>query len=110
MDRIVRYDWPGNVRALMNTVERGVILCRGEYIAEEDLPISIRDAAVSASPTASQIVPAQHDSGDVPLNEVEKLTILKTLEAAEGNKSEAARRLGITRRTLYKKLKKYGET
>ena len=45
---------------------------------------------------------------NVPLEEVEKETILKTLKSAEGNKSETARRLGITRRTLHKKLKKYG--
>jgi two-component system response regulator HydG len=47
-------------------------------------------------------------SGDMPLEEVEKAAILKTLDSAEGNKSEAARRLGITRRTLHQKLKKYG--
>ena len=46
--------------------------------------------------------------GDVPLEEIEKTAILKTLEAAGGNKSEAARRLGITRKTLHKKLKTYG--
>jgi two-component system response regulator HydG len=46
--------------------------------------------------------------GEMPLEEVEKASILKTLEASEGNKSEASRRLGITRRTLHKKLKKYG--
>ena len=47
-------------------------------------------------------------NGDKPLEEVEKATILKTLEVAGGNKSEAARRLGITRKTLHKKLKSYG--
>ena len=46
--------------------------------------------------------------GEVPLAEIEKTAILKTLEAADGNKSEAARRLGITRKTLHKKLKAYG--
>jgi two-component system response regulator HydG len=102
MDRMVRYAWPGNVRALMNAVERGVILCRDEYIAEEDLPFSVKEMPDAA--------PEHKDPGpafDIPLDKVEKATILKTLASAGGNKSEAARRLGITRRTLYKKLKKY---
>jgi two-component system response regulator HydG len=103
MDRLVRYDWPGNVRELMNAVERGVILCRGEYIAEKDFPLSVSEAEVSESDLAREGLPA-----DLPLEEVEKVTILNTLESAGGNKSEAARRLGITRRTLHKKLKKYG--
>lgn len=103
MDRLVRYSWPGNVRELMNAVERGVILCRGEYISERDFPLSVSEAEVSESEVASEKLPA-----DLPLEEVEKVTILNTLESTGGNKSEAARRLGITRRTLHKKLKKYG--
>ncbi len=104
MDSMVRYEWPGNVRELMNAVERGVILCRGDYISEVDFPFSVREAAAQEADglTATQL-PA-----DLPLEEVEKVTILKTLESAGGNKSETARRLGITRRTLHKKLKKYG--
>jgi len=103
MDRLVRYDWPGNVRELMNAVERGVILSRDEYIAEKDFPVSVSEADVPESELPRESVPA-----DLPLEEVEKVTILNTLESAGGNKSEAARRLGITRRTLHKKLKKYG--
>jgi two-component system response regulator HydG len=103
MDRLVRYDWPGNVRELMNAVERGVILCRSEYISETDFPFSLRDTGISEQePTREELL------ADLPLEEVEKLTILNTLESAGGNKSETARRLGITRRTLHKKLKKYG--
>ncbi len=105
MDRMVRYDWPGNIRALMNAVERGVILCPGKYISEEDLPIAVRETAIPLE-TAT---PAKQ-TGDMPLEEVEKATILRTLEGTGGNKSEAARKLGITRRTLYKKLKRYGTT
>ena len=103
MDRLLRHDWPGNVRELMNAVERGVILCRGEYIAEKDFPLSVSGAEVPEPESAREGLPA-----DLPLEEVEKVTILNTLESAGGNKSEAARRLGITRRTLHKKLKKYG--
>ncbi len=104
MDRMVRYDWPGNVRELMNAVERGVILCRSEYITEMDFPLSVREPFEQTVDIATVAeLPA-----DLPLEEVEKTTILKTLESTGGNKSEAARRLGITRRTLHKKLKKYG--
>jgi two-component system response regulator HydG len=103
MDRLVRYHWPGNVRELMNAVERGVILCRGDYVAEMDFPLSVSDVSASEQEPAREELLA-----DLPLEEVEKVTILKTLESAGGNKSETARRLGITRRTLHKKLKKYG--
>jgi two-component system response regulator HydG len=103
MDRLVRYHWPGNVRELMNAVERGVILCRGDYVSEMDFPLSVSDVpAPEQEPAREELL------ADLPLEEVEKVTILKTLESAGGNKSETARRLGITRRTLHKKLKKYG--
>ena len=105
MDRLLRYPWPGNVRELMNTVERGVVLTRADVLDEEDV------APVLETETGQ--VPAEQASGsaegtDTSLESVEKATILKTLEESGGNKSEAARRLGITRRTLHLKLKKYG--
>jgi len=100
MDGLLRYGWPGNVRELMNAVERGVILCRGEYISELDFPLSMQEGPAGVDETGPMPL-------DVPLEEVEKAAILRTLESTGGNKSEAARRLGITRRTLHKKLKKY---
>jgi two-component system response regulator HydG len=104
MDRLLKYPWPGNVRELMNAVERGVVLSRSEYLNEEELAVVLRDNA-----TGEGSSPLQDVFADVsPLEAVEKATILKTLETVRGNKSEAARRLGITRRTLHKKLKKYG--
>jgi two-component system response regulator HydG len=95
MDRFLKYKWPGNVRELMNVIERGVVLARSEYLDESILPVS----GVSGELVLT----------DLSLEEVEKVTILQTLEAAGNNKSEAARRLGITRKTLQKKLKKYKE-
>ena len=103
MDRLIRYDWPGNVRELMNAVERGVVLSRSEYLVEEDFPLILRENESEESSSVEKTL-----MGDLPLDEVERATILKTLEMARGNKSEAARRLGITRKTLHKKLKKYG--
>jgi len=97
MDHMLRHDWPGNVRELMNSIERGVVLSRGEYLDTQDLALVVR-------PSAAQIPDIQGQ----PLEEVEKAAILRTLEQANGNKSETARRLGITRRTLHQKLKKFG--
>ena len=102
MDQLLRHDWPGNVRELMNIVERGVVLSRSEYLDIEELPLITGDLPDNGN-SPDHAIPA-----DMPLDEVEKISILKTLETAGGNKSEAARRLGITRRTLHKKLKKYG--
>jgi len=98
MDMLLKYDWPGNIRELMNIVERGVVLSRTLYLDEHDIALIERTEAPS-----KEIL-----NGDVPLEAVEKATILKTLEGTGGNKSEAARRLGITRKTLHKKLRKYG--
>jgi two-component system response regulator HydG len=101
MDRLLRYDWPGNVRELMNAIERGVVLARSEYVDEEQLPLILETEGRGMSPK-------ENAPGDLSLDEVEKTTILNTLESVGGNKSEAARRLGITRKTLHAKLKKYG--
>jgi len=101
MDRLLRYNWPGNVRELMNAVERGVVLSRSEYLDEEEFSLILQDQPRSSEPPAPKIVAPS-------LVAVEKETILRALETSGGNKSEAARRLGITRRTLHLKLKKYG--
>jgi two-component system response regulator HydG len=103
MDQLIRYDWPGNVRELMNAVERAVVLARTDYLDDQDFSI--------LQPLLKQPAPApsHFDNMDnIPLEEVEKAAILRMLESVAGNKSEAARRLGITRKTLHKKLKKYG--
>jgi two-component system response regulator HydG len=104
MDRFIRHAWPGNVRELMNAVERGVVLSRSEYLGEEDLPLIAAETPAGEKASATDAIPT-----DMPLDEVEKVAIMKVLELSRGNKSEAARRLGITRKTLLKKLKSYGE-
>jgi len=101
MDRLLKYNWPGNVRELMNAVERGVVLSRSEYLDEEEFSLVLQDQPRSAEPPVLHITAPSLDA-------VEKETILRALETSAGNKSEAARRLGITRRTLHLKLKKYG--
>ena len=102
MDRLIKYDWPGNVRELMNAVERAVVLSRSEYLDEEAFTLVLQTGQQEA------VIPVQIGASEPSLESVEKETVLKALETAGGNKSEAARRLGITRRTLHLKLKKYG--
>jgi two-component system response regulator HydG len=103
MDQMLRYGWPGNVRELMNAVERAVVMSRLEYIQPQDLPMEVQNFQPENAVDPSLHIP---DAG-VSLERMEKETILKTLASTSGNKSEAARRLGITRKTLRKKLKNY---
>jgi two-component system response regulator HydG len=107
MDAMIRYEWPGNVRELMNSVERGVVLARSDYIGSQDLSFVTGQTAEDAdSGTGMGLA----EPGSISLSQVEENAILSTLAAAGGNKSETARRLGITRKTLLKKLKQYGKT
>jgi two-component system response regulator HydG len=107
MDNLIRYNWPGNVRELMNAVERAVVLTRSSYLDEADFPF-MTDFLIENRQEDSIRSDARILQGEAPLEEIEKTAILNTLQAANGNKSEAARRLGITRKTLHKKLKAYG--
>ena len=102
MDGLIRYAWEGNVRELKNCVERSVVLSRSDYIGLEDIKFLTPDLETDASA-------AGMDIGNTSLSKIEKEAILATLEASGGNKSETARRLGITRKTLQKKLKQYGK-
>ena len=96
--------WPGNVRELENTVERLAIFCTSNAITAEDVErLTARERAVSAAAAGG----AQHALA-ATLLEMERQHILRALREAEGNKSLAARRLGIERKTLYKKARRLG--
>ncbi len=101
MNMLTSYPWPGNVRELENAIERGIILMRGMELTEKSLPLTIQKQ--------SEGLTIQTDVQPVSLFEAEKQLILKTLDKTSGNKSEASRRLGITRKTLLNKLNKYDE-
>jgi two-component system response regulator HydG len=105
MDVLGRYHWPGNVRELMNAVERAVVLAREPFLDAADFAFLTPDPD---APAAGGEAEALDLPPGMPLESVEREAILKTLEAVGGNKSEAARQLGITRKTLASKLKKYG--
>jgi transcriptional regulator with PAS, ATPase and Fis domain len=102
-ERLLAYSWPGNVRELRNVMERAVALTRYDKLAVEDLPEKIRDYR------GSQVFIGGEDPTDlVPVEEVERRYILHVLEASGGNKTLAARTLGLDRKTLYRKLRQYG--
>ena len=105
------YSWPGNVRELRNTIEKMVVLARGDTLAVEDVPANIRDEArlngVSGVSAAPAPAPAADFAPTESLAEVEKRKILAALDAAGGNRSKAAIALGISRRTLHRKLNEW---
>jgi DNA-binding NtrC family response regulator len=97
LEQLKSYRWPGNVRELENVIERAVILAGGVRIGLSHLPF------LAPGETSADI-----SGDDLNLEELEKVSILKALEKAGGNKAEAARLLGITRRTLYSRMERLG--
>jgi len=105
MDMLLKYDWPGNVRELENAVERAVILTPGDHVTENQLPLAIvRQHSDEEQPPEAGMPTTD---GTRTLEAMEKEAIVATLAATDGNKSETARRLGISRKTLHNKLKAY---
>jgi len=100
MEICQRFPWPGNVRQLRNAVERLVITLRGSTIEAADLPDFLRGHDQSSTTFTVR--------AGMPLDEVEKLLIRQTLAHVTSNREEAAKVLGISRRTLQYKLKQYG--
>jgi two-component system response regulator HydG len=103
-DRLLTYDWPGNVRELENCIEHAVALARFDHLTIEDLPESIRayraDGIVMTANEVDEIV---------SIDELEQRYIRRSLKLLNGNKARAAQLLGLDRRTLYRKLERYGE-
>jgi DNA-binding NtrC family response regulator len=95
MEELCRYRWPGNVRELQHTIEKAVILCDKSTIESEDL--MLRHAP-----------PAFTDMEELSLDEMEKRLISSAIAKSGGNMSAVARQLGVTRQTLYNKIRKHG--
>lgn len=110
IDLLNNYRWPGNVRELKNVMERAVILCAREMIEVEHLPVELRGQSsnIFASPTTAETPHAETNGSPVSLADMEKVHIEAVLAQCDGNKSETARQLGISRSTLREKMKLYG--
>lgn len=107
LQALVAYDWPGNVRELRSAIEHGVVMCNGNKITLRHLPQEVRQAAkgdgLASSGDGSEIGLAPLD--EFNLHSVEQRLIQRALEKSGNNRTEAAKLLGISRRTLQRKLK-----
>jgi DNA-binding NtrC family response regulator len=101
LDLLVAYVWPGNVRELRNVMERMVVLARNEKLTVRDLPANIRELAAGKSTGVTL-------AGNLSMEEVKKQLIIEALKINNGNRTNAAKQMGIGRRTLHRKLHQYG--
>ncbi len=102
--KLLDYDWPGNVRELENVIERAVTLTRYDKITVEDLPDRVREHK-----SDTFVVPAEDPEYLPTLDELERRYIARVLKVVGGNKTQAAKVLGVDRRTLYRKLERYDD-
>ncbi|HPF98958.1 MAG TPA: sigma-54 dependent transcriptional regulator [Kiritimatiellia bacterium] len=100
MELLAAYPWPGNVRELRNAMERMVVLCRGDKLSVRDIPAQLK-AALPHRPAATA-------GAELSLQDAEKRMIADALKHHAGNRTKAAAQLGISRRTLHRKLNEYG--
>jgi DNA-binding NtrC family response regulator len=103
-ERLTLHDWPGNVRELFHVIERAAVLCGGELIDVPHLPPTIQVGSPERAPTVSDETMTLHEA----VADLEKRLIVQALARANGNRSEAARKLGVGRTQLYAKMQEYG--
>jgi two-component system, NtrC family, response regulator AtoC len=107
MQCLLQYDWPGNVRELENCIERALALGDGELIDLADLPPALHSGPVPAKPPASATLPLSDSGSNTDLESLERITIERVFNEVQGDKVLARKMLGISRATLYRKLKRY---
>ena len=103
LEALMLHRWPGNVRELRTAIEHAVVLCRTERITLRDLPPSVR-AGAATTPEPSQLIAR----GELTVKEAEKQLLIRALKETGGNRTLAAKKIGMSRRTLHRKLHTYG--
>ena len=118
LSALVSYDWPGNVRELENAIERAIIIASGRQIELDDLPEAVsRRATEARAHLRHERIEAEREGRTLHLeitvpssiDEIERQAIEATLDYTAGDKTRAARALGIGRKTLYRKLQQYND-
>lgn len=109
MEKLATYSWPGNVRELRNVVESMVALAENDLLDVDDLPPEIRKPMLRIPAGMGATEPARVSASTSELKTAEREAIIAQVKACNGNLTEAARRLGIARSTLYVRLQRYGE-
>jgi DNA-binding NtrC family response regulator len=104
MDALLAYDWPGNVRELRTAIEHGVVMATADKIALRDLPRAVRQAARAKLPGGVSAQAFEQSTSPLDLHETERKLIAQALAATNGNVTAAAKKLGISRRTLHRKI------
>ena len=105
MDALLTYNWPGNVRELRTAIEHGVVMATGPKITVRDLPTAVRQAAGASLPRGISAAKAFGEKASpLDLHETEKKLIMQALATTSGNVTAAAKKLGISRRTLHRKI------
>lgn len=104
MEVLMNHSWPGNVRELRTAIEHAVVLCRGEKVGVRDLPATIRGQNSLTSPATS---PTVGTGADLSIKDAERELIVRALRECNGSRTEAAKKLGMSRRTLHRKLHTY---
>ena len=97
---LMDFSWPGNVRELRTAIEHAVVLCRGERISVRDLPPSVRGGGPANDGKLFQ-------GKDLTVKEAEKQLIVRALKETDGNRTRAAQKIGMSRRTFHRKLHEY---
>src|SRR3989440_934651 len=105
MDALLTYDWPGNIRELRTAIEHGVVMATGKQIRLRDLPTALRQAATAKLPGGVSPTEAFGEkTSPLDLHETERRLVAQALAATNGNVTAAAKKLGISRRTLHRKI------
>ncbi len=107
MEMLTAYSWPGNVREFRNVIERMVVLARTPHLTVRDLPLSLKTAVQNENPNLDHGKGHAHHTEPASMAEGERMMIYAALKKHQGNRTLAAEQLGISRRTLQRKLKEY---
>ncbi|NCC24778.1 MAG: sigma-54-dependent Fis family transcriptional regulator [Deltaproteobacteria bacterium] len=108
LEALERYSWPGNVRELENTLERAIILSRADVLEPRDLPAHVFEPRTSESSADPDLSPGSTVQSETPLDRAEREALVRTLAKHGGHREQTARALGISRRTLQYKIRKFG--